>query len=152
MHLSDQFTISTPPDQTFERLLDLRTVATCVPGGEVEPPDDDGVHAGRVVVRLGPMRFTYEGTLRIAESDPATRTAVIEGSGNTSGGGDAARVRSVMQVADHDAGSLVTVETELEIRGRAAQMGAGLLGTVSKQMVKQTAKCLEAKLAAETPS
>ena len=146
MRLSDQFTISTPPDETFERLLDLRNVAGCVPGGEVDPPDEDGVYSGRVSVRLGPMKFAYEGTLRITERDATERTAVIEGSGNTSGGGDTARVRSVMTVAGHGSGSLVSMETELEIRGRAAQMGAGILGAVSKQMVKQTAKCLESKL------
>jgi carbon monoxide dehydrogenase subunit G len=146
MHLSDQFTISTPPDEAFEQLLDLRNVAGCVPGGEVDPPDDDGVYAGRVAVRLGPMKFSYDGTLRVTEQDPASRTAVIEGSGNTSGGADSARVRSVMVVEAQGEGSLVRIETDLEIRGRAAQMGAGIVGAVSKQMVKQTAKCLEARL------
>ena len=147
MRLNDQFTISTPPDDTFERLLDLRNVAACVPGGEVDAPDADGVYAGRVAVRLGPMKFAYEGTIRVVEREDAARRAVIEGSGNTSGGGDTARVRSTMTVEPHAEGSLVAIDTDLEIRGRAAQMGAGIIGAVSKQMVKQTVKCLETRLA-----
>ena len=96
------------------------------------------------------MKFSYAGTIRIVERDDASRTAVIEGSGNTGGGGDTARVRSTMVVEPHGDGSLVRIDTDLEIRGRAAQMGAGIIGAVSKQMVKQTAKCLEARLADPT--
>lgn len=149
MRLEDEFTISTPPDEAFERLLDLRLVAPCVPGAEIDDPDAEGVYPGRVAVRLGPMKFTYAGTLRIAEQEPGTRTAVIEGSGNASGGGESARVRSVMQVLPEGDGSMVKIATELDIRGRAAQMGAGIIGAVSKQMVRQTAKCLESKLGQE---
>jgi carbon monoxide dehydrogenase subunit G len=146
MHLSDEFSISTPPDEAFELLLDLGNVAPCVPGGQIGAPDAEGVYPGRVAVRLGPMKFTYEGTLRVAEQDAATRTAVIEGAGNASGGGETARVRSVMQVLPDGEGSLVRMDTDLEIRGRAAQMGAGILGAVSGRMVKQAAKCLESSL------
>jgi carbon monoxide dehydrogenase subunit G len=146
MRLEDRFTISTPPDVAFERLLDLRSVGRCVPGGEVDEPDADGLHRGRVTVKLGPMRFAYEGTLRVVEADPIARIAIIEGAAATSGRGESARVRAVMEVLPSDAGALVRIETELEIRGRAAQMGSGIIGAVSKQMVKQTASCLEAQL------
>ena len=39
MRLTDEFTISTPPDRAFAMLLDLERVAPCVPGGEIDPPD-----------------------------------------------------------------------------------------------------------------
>ena len=38
--------------------------------------------------------------------------------------------------------------TDLEIKGRAAQMGAGIIKSVSGRMVKQAAECLAAKLSA----
>lgn len=148
MQLADEFIIPVAPDRTFTLLLDLQNVASCVPGGEIEAPDDEGVYAGRVVVRLGPMKFSYEGTVRIAEQDPVTRTAVIEGAGHASGGSERARVRSVMEVLPEGDGSLVRMSTDLDIKGRAAQMGAGIIGGVSKRMVKQAAECLAAKLAA----
>ena len=146
MQLTDEFTIPVEPDRAFELLLDLQNVAHCVPGGQIEPPDADGVHAGSVTVRLGPMKFSYAGTVKIAERDAATRTAVIEGSGNASGGSERAKVRSVMEVVPEGTGSRVKMSTELEIRGRAAQMGAGIIGGVSKRMVKQAADCLATSL------
>ena len=86
MRLSEEFTIDLPPDRAFELLLDLQNVALCVPGGEIDPPGADGVYAGRVVVKLGPMKFSYEGTVRIDERDVAARRAVIVGAGTASGG------------------------------------------------------------------
>lgn len=148
MQIHDEFTIPVAPDRAFESLLDLENVAGCVPGGEIEAPDADGVYPGRVTVRLGPMKFSYEGTLQVAERDVETRTAVIEGAGKASGGSERARVRSVMTVTRDGDGSRIHMATELDIKGRAAQMGAGIIKSVSGRMVKQAAECLAAKLAA----
>jgi len=51
-----------------------------------------------------------------------------------------------MEVLAEGEGSRVRMSTELEIRGRAAQMGAGIIGGVSKRMVKQAAECLAVRL------
>ena len=148
MQLTDEFIIPVAPDRAYESLLDLQNVAACVPGGEVDAADDQGVYPGRVTVRLGPMKFSYEGTVWIAERDDERRTAVIEGMGKASGGAERARVRSVMEVLPEDAGSRVRMTTDLDIKGRAAQMGAGIIGSVSRRMVKQAAECLAEKLTA----
>ena len=152
MRLTDEFTIPAPPERAFAFLLDLANVAPCVPGGELDPPDAEGVYPGRVTVKLGPMRFTYAGTLRISERDDVARRAVIEGAGQASGGSERARVTSVMEVLPEGAGSRVRMTTDLEIRGRAAQMGAGIIGAVSRHMVSQAAACLEERLTAVTGS
>jgi carbon monoxide dehydrogenase subunit G len=146
IQLTDEFTIPVAPDRAYELLLDLQNVAPCVPGGEIEAPDADGVYPGRVTVRLGPMKFSYEGTIRIAERDAEARTAVIEGVGKASGGADKARVRSVMEVTPEGSGSRVRMSTDLDIKGRAAQMGAGIISGVSRRMVKQAAGCLAKQL------
>jgi carbon monoxide dehydrogenase subunit G len=38
------------------------------------------------------------------------------------------------------------METDLDIRGRAAQMGAAVIGGVSRRMVQQAAACLATRL------
>jgi carbon monoxide dehydrogenase subunit G len=148
MRFTDEFTISLAPDRAYERLLDLEEIVPCVPGGEIDPPDADGVYAGRVTVKLGPMRFTYAGTIRVVERDSAARRAVFEGAGQASGGAERASVRSVMEVVPEGGGSRILMTTDLDIRGRAAQMGAGIIGAVSRHMVGQAASCLEVRFAA----
>jgi carbon monoxide dehydrogenase subunit G len=148
MRITDEFAISLAPDRVYERLLDLEQVAPCVPGGEIDTPDADGVYPGRVTVKLGPMRFTYAGTVRIVERDRASRRAVLRGAGQASGGAERAAVTTTMEVVPEGDGSRVRMTTDLDIHGRAAQMGAGIIGAVSRHMVRQAATCLEARLAA----
>jgi len=146
MRLEDEFTIDTPPDCAYELLLDLRRVAPCVPGAEIGEPDAEGFHPGRVSVKVGPMKFTYEGRVRISEQDPVTRTAVILGEGRASGGSDTAKVNTTMQVLPDGSGSRVRMTTNLEIKGRAAQMGQGVIADVGRRLVKDAAACIEVRL------
>jgi carbon monoxide dehydrogenase subunit G len=147
MRLIDEFTIGTPPDRAYELLLDLRRVAPCVPGAEIGEPDAEGFHPGRVSVKVGPMKFVYDGRVRIVERDPATRTAVIVGEGRASGGADTAKVTTTMQVVPDGTGSRVRMTTDLEIKGRAAQMGQGVIADVGRRLVKEAAACIEVRLA-----
>jgi carbon monoxide dehydrogenase subunit G len=146
MRLLDEFTIGAAPDRAYAMLVDLARVAPCVPGAEIDPPDEQGVHPGRVSVKLGPMRFVYAGKVRVAERDAATRTAVIEGEGRASGGADTAKVRSVMEVLAEGDRTRVRITTDLDIRGRAAQMGQGVITDVSRKLISQAAACIEARL------
>ncbi len=147
MRLIDEFTIGTPPDRAYDLLLDLRRVAPCVPGAEIGEPDAEGFHPGRVSVKVGPMKFVYDGRVRIVERDPATRTAVIVGQGRASGGADTAKVTTTMQVVPDGTGSRVRMTTDLEIKGRAAQMGQGVIADVGRRLVKEAATCIEVRLA-----
>jgi carbon monoxide dehydrogenase subunit G len=147
MRLEDEFTIATPPDRAYELLLDLRRIAPCVPGAEIGEPDAEGFHPGRVSVKVGPMKFAYDGRVRIAEQDPVARTAVIVGEGRASGGSDTAKVNTTMQVLPAGTGSRVRMTTNLEIKGRAAQMGQGVIADVGRRLVKQAAACIEVRLA-----
>jgi carbon monoxide dehydrogenase subunit G len=146
MRLEDEFTIATPPDRAYELLLDLRRVAPCVPGAEIGEPDAEGFHPGRVSVKVGPMKFAYDGRVRIAEQDPVARTAVIVGEGRASGGSDTAKVNTTMQVLPDGTGSRVRMTTDLEIKGRAAQMGQGVIADVGRRLVKDAAACIEIRL------
>ena len=147
IRLVDEFTVPVAPDAAFSQLLELPNVAHCVPGGSIGPPDAEGVYPGTVMVKLGPMQFRYEGTLRIVERDDLARQAVIEGAGRTSGGAERASVRSHMAVLSDGSGTRVLMTTELDIKGRAASLGAGIIASVSRRMVKQAADCLASRLA-----
>ena len=146
MRLTDEFLIDTAPDRAYALFLDLERIAPCIPGGEIGPPDADGVYPGRVSVKLGPMKFVYSGRVRIAEHDDALWTAVIEGEGRASGGADTARVRSLIEVVAEGEGSRVRITTDLDIKGRAAQMGQGVITDVSRRLVSQAAACIGARL------
>ena len=68
--------------------------------------------------------------------------------GSPSGSAESNSVKARMEVLAEGDGSRVVITTDLEIRGRAAQMGAGMITSVSKQLIGQAAACIGARIAA----
>ena len=70
------------------------------------------------------------------------------GEGRATSGADTAKVRALMEVPPEGSGSRVRMTTDLDIKGRAAQMGAGIIGDVSRKLVGEAAVCIEGRLSA----
>lgn len=145
MQFEHDFTIPAPPEATYELLLDVERVAPCFPGGEVGPARPDGAYPARVTVRLGPMRLTYHGTVRVDERDDAARRAVLVARARETRGQGTAEARMTMEVEGDAALDPATVRigTDLQITGRAAQMGRGVVEEVARRLVAEMAECLE---------
>ncbi len=140
------------PEAAFRFLLDLERVAPCIPGGTLGMPDSEGVYPASVTVRLGPMRLSYEGTIKVADADRETRTATIAARARETRGNGTVESTIGMQVTPEGEGSAVAVATRLELTGRAAQMGRGIVEEVAEKMVAEMAACLAARIALDSTS
>jgi carbon monoxide dehydrogenase subunit G len=145
------FDISRPPADTYALLLDLERVMPCFPGAELLARRPDGARDLRVTVRLGPMRLSYQGDVRIAERDDPARRAVLAGNARETRGGGSANARIAMRVEENERGARVVAEADVDITGRAAQMGRGIVEDVATRLVGEMAACLEAGLAGDVP-
>jgi uncharacterized protein len=148
VQIRDEFTIGLPPEQAYPLLLDLEQVTPCMPGAELGAENEDGSRAVKVTVKLGPMRFVYDGTVRIAEHDDSARRAVLVGTARETRGQGSAQASIAMTVSPADPGSQVEAVADVELTGRAAQMGRGVVEDVAKKMIADMARCLEARFAA----
>ena len=148
MQIANDFPISLPPDEAYRLLLDLERVAPCMPGAELGDELEDGARAVKVKVKLGPMRFTYEGAVRVAEQDETARRALLVGTAKEARGQGTAEARITMTVADAAEGSTVSTSADVDLTGRAAQMGHGVVAAVSAQLLRQMSANLEASIAA----
>ena len=151
MRIETGFDISRPPADTYALLLDLERVMPCFPGAELLARRPDGARDLRVTVRLGPMRLSYEGDVRIAERDDPARRAVLAGNARETRGGGSANARIAMRVEENERGARVVAEADVDLSGRAAQMGRGIVEDVATRLVGEMAACLEAGLAADVP-
>jgi carbon monoxide dehydrogenase subunit G len=148
MKLENEFTVAAPVERVWGALLDLEGVASCLPGAKIEPDTGDGLFRGAMKVKLGPMIVNYSGTAQLAEVDEDTHTASIavqarEAKGH---GTAAATIRNRVEgVAD---GTRVVAETDLQITGRQAQFGRGIMQDVAETMLGEFADQLEQKLSA----
>jgi carbon monoxide dehydrogenase subunit G len=152
MDIASDFELNLPPDEAYALLLDLERVAPCMPGATLGDEREDGSRQLTVTVRLGPMKFVYGGTVRIAERDDAARRAVLVGAARETRGQGNASATITMTVSSADGGSRVDSQAAIELTGRAAQTGRGIVEDVSRRMVGQMAECLAAKTAAPEPA
>jgi carbon monoxide dehydrogenase subunit G len=118
-----------------------------MPGATLDSVDGDEIK-GRIKVKVGPIQMTYAGTARFTERDKAAGVAVLEASGKeTRGAGTAsASVRSEL-TADGDA-TKVTVRTTLNVTGKPAQFGRGVMSEVGGRLIGIFADNLASMLAA----
>jgi uncharacterized protein len=148
MEIESGFSVPAAPEAAFRFLLDLERVAPCIPGGTLGAPNAEGVYPATVTVRLGPMKLSYDGTIEVADSDTAARTATLSAKAReTRGNGTVQSTISMRIVPDGD-GSAVAVRTQMELTGRAASMGRGIVEDVAKRLVGEMAACLAARISA----
>ncbi|MBS1679141.1 MAG: SRPBCC family protein [Actinobacteria bacterium] len=145
MRIEKRFEIPAPPVEAYALLIDLERVGSCVPGGEIGPADPDGAHPAKIAVKLGPMRMTYGGKVRIGEADDAARRAVLEADLREQRGQGNARAQMTMTVSEGGAGSQVETVTEVDLSGRAAQMAQGMIDEVADRIVGDMANCLASR-------
>jgi len=150
MQIQNDFALALPPQQAYALLLDLDRVAPCMPGARLGGPVGDGARAVEVTVKLGPMKFVYDGTVRIAERDDAARSALLIGAAREKRGQGNAEARIRMTVsAGESGGSRIASVADVDLTGRAAQTGRGIVEDVARRMIGQMAACLEADVCAD---
>jgi carbon monoxide dehydrogenase subunit G len=148
MELKHSFTVPVSLDRAWDVLLDVERVAICMPGASLDSIDGDDI-AGKIKVKVGPITQVYSGKAHFTERDREAHVVVLEASGReTRGSGTAsATVRSELVPAGDQ--TEVTVLTNLNVTGKAAQFGRGVLAEVSGKLVGIFADNMARMLAAE---
>jgi carbon monoxide dehydrogenase subunit G len=148
MKLENSFTVAAPIEQTWETLLDIERVASCLPGAKIEPGDEDGVFRGAMKVKLGPMTVDYRGTATLQDVDEDTRTASIAVKAREAKGQGTAAAVIHNQLTSQNGDTKVVAITDLKITGRQAQFGRGIMEDVASTMMAEFAKRLESEIQA----
>jgi carbon monoxide dehydrogenase subunit G len=143
MEITDSFRVSTPIEETWKVLLDIERIAPCLPGAKLEEIDGDEFR-GYVKVKVGPITAQYKGTAKLAEVDEGQRRILIDASGRDTRGQGNASAKILVTMTGDDAGTEVSVHTDLSITGKVAQFGRGVLGDVSAKLLGQFVERLEA--------
>src|ERR1700684_4287669 len=134
MELEHSFTVPVPEDQAWDVLLDVERVAPCMPGATLDSVDGDEIK-GKIKVKLGPVSMTYAGTARFTERDRDAGVVTLEASGKETRGAGTAAATVRSELHGEGGKTTVTVHTSLNVTGKPAQFGRGVMAEVSEKLI-----------------
>ena len=146
MRFQNEIEVDSPPSELFAFLTDVERVAPCLPGASIDGREGDDYH-GSMKVKVGPITGTYKGTMRFIERDEEALLAVMSArAAEVNGQGDAeAKITTRIEQAG-DESSRITMDTDLQMRGRVAQFGRGAMEKISQRMFEEFARNLEREM------
>ncbi len=149
MRLENSFEVAAPPERAWALLLDVPRVVPCMPGAELTETVDETHWKATVAVKLGPMSMTFGADVAREEADETAKRVVLSTKARElkGRGGATATIASTLEPAG--SGTRVSVVTDLQLSGPAAQFGGAVVKTVAGQLTQKFAACLQAQLADE---
>jgi uncharacterized protein len=146
MEFQNDFDVQAPLEQVWDTMLDVERVAPCVPGAQVlERTSDDSYKVG-IKVKVGPVQMQYRGDVEIVEKDDSSHTAVMSARAREARGQGTANANVRMHLSGNGDTTHGSMVTEVQLSGRAAAMGQGVIKDVSAKIVDQFAENLAAML------
>ena len=142
MKIEDQFRVPVPVEQAWNVLLDVERIAPCMPGAQLQEIEGEE-YRGIVKVKVGPITAQYKGAARIVEAREPDHTLILKAEGrDTRGQGNASATVTATLTPDAD-GTVVHIDTDLNITGKVAQFGRGVMADVSSKLLGQFAENLQ---------
>jgi len=150
--IEDNFRVDVPVEEAWKVLLDLERIAPCLPGAQLTEVEGDE-YRGTVKIKVGPITAQYKGVAQIVEADEANHRVLLKAEGrDTRGQGNASATVTATLVGD-GASTTVNIDTDLNITGKVAQFGRGVMADVSSKLLGQFADNLKKDvLSGESPT
>ncbi|HET8606895.1 MAG TPA: SRPBCC family protein [Gaiellaceae bacterium] len=149
MRLENSFEVPASPERAWALLLDVPRVVPCMPGAELTETVDDAHWKAQVQVKFGPVALTFAADVSREAVDEAARSITLVTKARETKGRGAAGATIESSLAPAAEGTRVTVVTDLQLSGAAAQFGGPVVKDVAAQMTRQFADCLQGQLGEE---
>jgi carbon monoxide dehydrogenase subunit G len=147
MDFENTFTVKAPIDGVYAALLDLERVAPAMPGAQVLEKSGDDSYKVAIKVKLGPVSMTYRGDVTIVDKDPAAHRATLEVKAKEARGQGTATAKVELSLVEQGDETVGTMKAHVQLTGKAAAMGRGVIEDVSSRLVQTFANNLESILA-----
>ena len=145
MQIKDSFIINAPQQEVWNFMFDIPRLSKCVPGIESVEVLDDKTYRGKLVVRVGPIKSEFSGTIILTEvSAPNQIAGMVEGDDKASASSVKATFTGTLTPVD--GGTQAAFQVEANLRGRLAQFGGPVISATAKKLTAEFAKNLRAQL------
>ncbi|HEY2508890.1 MAG TPA: SRPBCC family protein [Streptosporangiaceae bacterium] len=146
MLISNSFDVGQPVDKVWQFFDNIPQVASCLPGTELTDDLGNNKYAGKVAVRMGPVRLQFAGTADITERDDAAKRIVVNATGAEEKGRGQASMVVTATLARSGRGTRVDVTQDLQLAGAAAQYGRGMISDVTSVLMRDFSANLQDRI------
>ena len=149
MKVSQKFQVNHPRSLVWDVLADISLVAECLPGAELSDADGSETYKGKMKVKVGPITAVFSGKA-VVERDKENWLGTVEGSGADSSTSSRAKasMRYALTPLEGDIGTVVAVESDIQLSGSLAQFGrSDIINDISQHLTDTFAQNLESRLA-----
>jgi hypothetical protein len=135
------------PERVWAFVMDVPSVATCIPGCEgVEALGDDRYKA-TVKVKVGPIGLSLASEISIVDKDEAAKSAALRVEAADKRIGGAVKATMAMKLAAYDGGTRIEVSTDANVMGRIGDFGQAVIRKKADQTLTEVAANLRKALA-----
>ena len=150
MQIENSFTVNLPLEDAWRTLIDIESIAPCVPGATILEKVNQTDYKGQIIVRLGPVSILFKGDATFKEINPKLHEASVFAKGaDTNGrGGAEANVTFNLEPGIGQNTTTVNINTDLKLSGSIAQYGrgAGMISDLSNLIINEFSECLDSRL------
>jgi uncharacterized protein len=144
MEFQNTFLVQAPVDEVWRLLLDVERVAPCMPGAQVLEQTADDAYRVAVKIKLGPMTMNYKGDVEILDKNPSARHATMRAKAKEARGQGTASADIRMALREQPGGTEASITTSMQMSGKAAAMGQGVIKDVAASLTDTFARNLAA--------
>jgi uncharacterized protein len=132
MEFKGRYLIPASPEKVWTALNDPEVLRKCVPGCERMEKTDATHFIAAAVLKIGPVKATFNANLELGELDPPHR-CTIKGEGQGGVAGFARGEAEVLLTPEAD-GTALAYTAQAAIGGKLAQIGQRLIDGAAKQI------------------
>ncbi|QKC97477.1 SRPBCC family protein [Mesorhizobium sp. NZP2298] len=136
MDMNGQERIEAPIDAVWRALNDPETLRACIPGCETLEKTSDTDMTATVVLRVGPIKARFEGTVELTNLNPP-HSYTISGEGKGGIAGFAKGGADVSLAEDGPNATILSYTVKADVGGKIAQLGSRLIDSTSRKLAGQ---------------
>lgn len=138
IRIQETFSVAAPIGTVWDFMMTPENVVACMPGASLIEIVDSKRFIGAVKIKLGAVTAQYQGSITYQEVDRETHTIQLLAEGNERGGGGVSGTveTRLVELAD-GRGTEVRCTSVVDLTGRIAQVGRGMIEGVSAQIIKK---------------
>lgn len=152
MEFSNEFTVQAPLPVAWAVMTNVEEVAPCVPGAEVTETIDEGHYKGLMKIKLGPVQVSFQGEIEMHVNEPDRTIKLVAKGNGLKGMGSASGTITSTLTPDGQDGTRVVIHSVVDVTGKIAQFGRGIMQDVAGRQIRQFAACVEGKVKAQAGS